>query len=175
MRYAILTFVFLFGGITLSQAQDTQSQNSESQQEVIQLSDPVEQTDDYRVFGSAFEEEGEILAIDSVIASAEQYDGQRLKAEGTIKQVCQKKGCFFMLESEGVQARITFKDYGFFIPTNTAGLTVKVDGTFAVKELSEEQAKHYAEDAGEDADAISGPQQEYTLVATSVKIMDRPE
>lgn len=171
MRYAIVTIVFLFGGLTLAQAQDTQNQ----QQEVIQLSDPVEQTDEFRVFGSSFEEEGEILPVDSVIADSRQYDGQRVKAEGTIKQVCQKKGCFFMLESSGVQARITFKDYGFFIPTNTAGLQVMVDGTFAIKELSEEQAKHYAEDAGEDAESISGPQQEYTLVATSVKIMDRPE
>jgi hypothetical protein len=39
-----------------------------------------------------------------------------------------------------------------------------------VKELSEEKAKHYAQDSGADPDAIEGPQKEYSVVATSVLI-----
>lgn len=82
------------------------------------------------------------------------------------------KGCFFILENETAteQARISFKEYSFFIPANTAGSRVKLNGTFDVKTISEEDAKHYAKDAGEDPDTINGTQKEYTLTATSVVI-----
>lgn len=76
----------------------------------------------------------------------------------------------FKLESEDEQARISFKDYGFFIPTNTAGARVKLNGTFTVKTLSKKEARHFAEDAGNDPEAITGPQKEYALVATSIVI-----
>jgi hypothetical protein len=43
-------------------------------------------------------------------------------------------------------------------------------GTFDRKVLSEAQARHFAEDTGEDPGKISGPREEYTIVATSVVI-----
>jgi hypothetical protein len=88
-----------------------------------------------------------------------------------MKQVCQKKGCFFILPAGDEDIRVTFKDYQFFVPTDAAGSKVQLTGVFKVKEFSEEQARHYAEDAGENPDDIEGAQQEYGLVATSVKIM----
>jgi hypothetical protein len=36
--------------------------------------------------------------------------------------------------------------------------------------LSEAQARHFAEDTGDDPNKISGPREEYTIVATSVVI-----
>lgn len=70
------------------------------------------------------------------------------------------------------EARITFKDYEFFIPTNIAGKEVRLVGTFDVKELSEDEAKHYAEDADEDPDEVEGQQAEYQIEAASVKIFN---
>lgn len=144
----------------------------ETQNNYVQLSDPVEQTDTYQVFGSTFNKEIKSVALDSLIAKSNAYKNQTITTQGTIEQVCQKKGCFFMLKSEEGehQARISFKDYSFFIPTNTAGSTVKLNGRFSVKTISEEDAKHYAEDAGEDFRGIKGSQKEYSLVASSVKI-----
>ncbi|WP_421774678.1 DUF4920 domain-containing protein [Gracilimonas sp.] len=138
--------------------------------EVIRLSEPVQQTDAYEVFGSEVEQWNEATSLISLIESEEELSGKEVTVETEIAKVCQKKGCFFVANQDGYSARITFKDYGFFIPTDSQGKTVKLVGTFTVKELSEEQAKHYAEDAGEDADAIEGPQKEYSIVATSVMI-----
>ncbi len=138
--------------------------------EVIRLSEPVQETEAYEVFGSEVKQWNEAVSLVSVIESEVELSGKEVTVETEVAKVCQKKGCFFVANQDGYSARITFKDYGFFIPTDSQGKTVKLVGTFTVKELSEEQAKHYAEDAGEDADAIEGPQKEYSIVATSVMI-----
>ncbi len=67
---------------------------------------------------------------------------------------------------------MTFKDYRFFIPTDAAGAKVQLTGTFKIKPLTEEQAKHYAEDAGKNPDDIEITEKEYNIVATSVKIIE---
>ena len=143
-----------------------------AQNEVVRLSEPVERGEQYEVFGNAFNEDAEITPLTKLVENRRAYGEKQVVTEGTIKQVCQKKGCFFMLASGEYSARVTFKDYSFFIPTNSAGKKVKLAATFDVNELSEEKARHYAEDAGEESENIEGPQFEYSLVATSVKIMD---
>ncbi|MDZ7681781.1 MAG: DUF4920 domain-containing protein [Fodinibius sp.] len=160
-----LLFVLIFGIASVSFAQQS------NKKEVISLSDPVETTDDYEVYGSKFEASEQPLSLENLLAKSDTYKNKQVVAKGKIKQVCQKKGCFFMLADGEREARITFKDYAFFIPTNTAGKKVVLKGTFNVKELAEKKAKHYAEDAGEDPEKVKGAQQEYSLVATSVKIM----
>jgi hypothetical protein len=41
------------------------------------------------------------------------------KVSGQIKEVCTNKGCWFAMElPNGSSMRVTFKDYGFFIPTS---------------------------------------------------------
>ena len=163
-RFSFL-FAILFCFTSFAAAQD-----ADKGKDYVQLSEPVEQTDEYRVFGSSFNEDLEQVALNDLVEKSSEFDSKTVTTEGTITQVCQKKGCFFMLQSGGEMARISFKDYSFFVPTNTNGAKVKLNGTFSVKTISEEDAKHYAEDAGNDPDAITGPQKEYALVATSVVI-----
>jgi hypothetical protein len=163
-RYLFLILVF---GITSFGFAQEQS----SEKEVISLSDPVETTEEYEVYGSEFDVSEQPLSLKRILSKSSTYENKQVVAKGKIKQVCQKKGCFFMLSDGQNEARITFKDYGFFIPTNTAGNKVVLKGTFNVKELSEKKAKHYAKDAGDNPDKVKGSQKEYSLVATSVKIM----
>ena len=147
------------------------AQQKSGEKEVTSLSDLVETTDDYEVYGAAFEAVKQPLSLKKLLAQSDSYENKQVVATGEIRQVCQKKGCFFILADGNNEARITFKDYEFFIPTNTAGKKVVLTGTFNVKELSEKKAKHYAKDAGEDPEKVKGSQKEYSLVATSVKIM----
>ncbi|HAW79975.1 MAG TPA: DUF4920 domain-containing protein, partial [Balneola sp.] len=60
------------------------------------------------------------------------------------------------------------KDYGFFIPTDSQGKEVTIIGELTKKTLSEEQAKHYAEDAGKNSENIKGEQEEYSIVASTI-------
>ncbi len=167
MKLFFFSFIILFG---LTGSVTAQEKGADKENAYVQLSEPVEQTAEYRVFGSSFDSNLPTIALDKLIEKSGEFDNKTVTTEGVIKQVCQKKGCFFMLESDSGQARISFKDYSFFIPTNTAGSRVKLNGTFNMKTLTEEKAKHYAEDAGNDPETIAGPQKEYSLVATSVVI-----
>lgn len=167
MKLYLFSIIILF---SLTGTANAQEKDTEKESAYVQLSEPVEQTAEYRVFGSSFDSSMPTTSLGELIEKSGEFDNTTVTTEGVIKQVCQKKGCFFMLESDKGQARITFKDYSFFIPTNTAGARVKLNGTFNMKTLTEEKARHYAEDAGKNPETVSGPQKEYSLVATSVVI-----
>jgi hypothetical protein len=157
---SILAFVALFALPTLASADD----------EVIRLSEPVEVTDDYEVFGSKFEPAGEPVALAEIIANDDAYADQEVVVKTRVAKVCQKKGCFFIAQDGDKSARVSFKDYGFFVPTDTGGKTVTLVGTFSKKVITEAQAKHFAEDAGEDPSKVTGDRTEYAIVATSVLV-----
>jgi len=65
---------------------------------------------------------------------------------------------------------VRFQDYGFFIPTDSAGKTVTLAGTISRVELSPEQVAHFAEDLGEAAPAPAMAEFEYQIMATAVRI-----
>ena len=137
--------------------------------EVIRLSEPVEVTATYEVFGGKLPESGTVLGLDDLMQDEQKYLDQEVLVETRIAKVCQKKGCFFVAQQGASTARVTFKDYGFFIPTDSGGKNVVLLGTFSRKSVSKEQAEHYAADLGETA--ASTPEKfEYSIVATAVKI-----
>lgn len=138
--------------------------------EVIRLSEPVKETESYEVFGAEVSDWEEPFSLTEIINRQDEFSDNEITLKAEVTEVCQKKGCFFIAQDGNYTARITFKDYGFFVPTDSDGKAVTLVGVFSVKELSEEQAKHYAEDAGEDPDDIEGPQKEYSIVATSVMV-----
>lgn len=153
MKYLLCTISALFF-MSLAHAQD-----------VIRLSEPVQETDEFEIFGEAIDFDS-ITPMLLTRAVEEEKDEVLLVTE--VREVCAKKGCFFIAQDGDLTARVTFKDYGFFIPTDSGGKEVILKGVLTEKILSEEQAKHYAEDAGQDPDLIKGEQREYSIVATSV-------
>ena len=52
------------------------------------------------------------------------------------------------------EAMVKFKDYGFFMPKNIANKEVIVHGKAFVAEVSIEDQRHYAEDAGKSKEAL---------------------
>lgn len=137
--------------------------------EVIRLSEPVQVTESHEVFGSPLPEGGEALSIGALVADSEAYEGKSVLVETRIAKVCQKKGCFFIAQDGADSVRVTFEDYGFFIPTDSGGKTVTLAGTFSRKPLDKAEADHVAEDLGE-APAENPPAFEYAIVATGVSI-----
>ncbi len=143
--------------------------SAQSNSEVIRLSEPVQSTESYEVFGAELDVKSlEPTSLAQIINTEEEVDQVTLVT--SVSEVCAKKGCFFIAQDGDFTARITFKDYGFFIPTDSQGKEVILVGDFSIKTLSEEKAKHYAEDAGKDASTITGEQKEYSIVATSVVV-----
>ena len=143
---------------------------SQAQAEAIRLSEPVESTDDYEVFGAPLPDKASGLSLQSVIAQESELAGKEVRVSTRIAKVCQKKGCFFVATEGASTARITFADYSFFIPTDSGGKDVTLVGTFDRKLVTPEQAAHYKEDLGEDSAESAEPAYEYAITATSVLI-----
>ncbi len=160
MKNTLLLLVFTFCALSLF-AQTTT--------EVIRLSEPIQETETVEVFGSSIELEAlNPMTLSQIVEGENETSLITLKT--TVSEVCNKKGCFFIAQDGDYTARITFKDYSFFIPTDSKGKEVVLVGDFSIETLSEEQAKHYAEDAGKDSESITGEQKEYSVVATSVVV-----
>lgn len=68
---------------------------------------------------------------------------------------------------------VKFKDYGFFVPKDIEGMEVIVNGIAFVDNMSVEDQKHYAKDAGEsheDIDLIKESKRTYEFEADGVLI-----
>ena len=140
-----------------------------SEAEAIRLSEPVLVTDTHEVFGAPLPEGGEKLSIGTLVENGEAYQGATVLVETRIAKVCQKKGCFFVAQHGADSVRVTFADYGFFIPTDSGGKTVTLAGTFSREPMDQATAEHLAADLGEEPPATV-PAFEYAIVATSVAI-----
>ena len=138
---------------------------------VVRLSEPVEVGENYEVFGAVQPEPASVLRLAELIENSERYLGEEVTVETRIAKVCRKKGCFFVAHDGAATARITFRDYGFFIPTDSGGKTARLYGTFSRKPLTQEKADHYAEDAGEKPAPLT-QSFEYSIVASGVTIFD---
>ena len=94
------------------------------------------------------------------------------KVVGTVESVCQAKGCWMKVKTaDGQTMRVSFKDYGFFVPKDIAGKTVVFEGEAKMKTTPVAELQHYAEDAGkskEDIAKITEPKHELTFVADGV-------
>ncbi len=156
--------------LLLPAAQATETAVADAEQKVIRLSEPVESTDAYEVFGAPMTDAGQAVSLHELVSNEEQYLGREVLLRTRIAKVCQKKGCFFIAQDGNAVARITFKDYGFFIPTDSAGKEVTLTGTFNRQQLSGAKARHYQQDLGETPAKRPGTSLEYQVVATSVRI-----
>ena len=112
----------------------------------------------------------EATDFDSFMAKAADHHDSKVRVTGEVAAVCRKKGCWMVLKGKkpGNSARITFANYSFFVPLDSAGSKATVEGRISVKKLGDAERKHLADDAGKPVDAI--PTQEVRLVATAVEL-----
>lgn len=137
--------------------------------EPIRLSEPVAASAHWEDFGAPLPD-GEARTLAAVVASAATLDGTEVLVETEVVQVCRKKGCFFIARDGEATARVTFRDYAFFVPTDSAGKRVVLAGTFERRAITAEQAAHYAEDLGEAPAADLEDGFEYAIVADAVRV-----
>lgn len=119
---------------------------------VLSLFSCSKEKKEYQSFGAEINEKETVLVEDMVAKSTNEK--QAFKIKGTVKDVCQMKGCWMTLENgSGIPVRVRFKDYAFFVPKDISGQEVIVKGVASKSKLSKKMAKHYAEDAGKPYDS----------------------
>lgn len=88
------------------------------------------------------------------------------KVEGKITECCQRKGCWMNIDrGDGSVMKVTFKDYGFFVPKDCGGKTAIIQGKAYMDTVSVETLRHYAEDAGKSPEEIAKINQPSTELA----------
>ena len=106
-------------------------------------------------------------------AVADKHFDSPIAVTARVREVCKKKGCWMVLADSGTSVRVTFKGYGFFMPKNIHGKRVVVEGILQESVLSEADARHFAEDAGQSKqkiEKIKGDQRELSFEATGVRV-----
>ncbi|MDP1930072.1 MAG: DUF4920 domain-containing protein [Gammaproteobacteria bacterium] len=132
----------------------------------------------HQSFGDTMPAEGEAVSLQTAISALETGQAQEVKVMGQITEVCQAKGCWMLLVDGESYARITFKDYAFFVPTETSMQRAVVYGVLEDATLSANEAAHFAQDAGnaearDELLAAGKSIREYSLVAAAVQLENR--
>lgn len=127
-------------------------------------------------YGDTIDTDGAIHASE-LFALVQEHGTFEGKVKSTIHQTCMKKGCWMKVDAgNGEEIRVTFKDYGFFVPTEgVEEMEVYMDGVAYFDTTSVEALKHYAHDAGksaEEIEAITEPEYALSFEATGVIILE---
>ena len=113
-----------------------------------------------------------VADLEDVVRDPGRYSEDPILVRGRISDVCQKKGCWTVLSQGKANVRVRFKDYGFFLPTDSSGKQAYVEGVVKLETLSEKRARHYAsESQSGSAEAIHGPQREVGFTASGVRLV----
>ncbi|SDH03331.1 DUF4920 domain-containing protein [Psychroflexus sediminis] len=100
-------------------------------------------------------------------------DTLSVQFQSQVEGVCAKKGCWMKLNlAEGRFAHVTFKDYGFFVPKDSQGHQMLVNGIAFIEQTDVKTLRHYAKDAGQseaDIAKITEPELNYRFIAEGVR------
>lgn len=111
----------------------------------------------YRSFGEKISDKN-LLSKKEIIETYKNLkvgDTAIVKFAAKVNDVCQSKGCWMRLDIGGQEAMVKFKNYGFFMPKNIADKEVIIHGKAFIAEVSIEEQRHYAEDAGKNEEEIA--------------------
>jgi hypothetical protein len=154
MKKLILLISLTFMSVTFAEGNEVE----ESKVVVTQVIDGA------NVYGNKWQAGFDLLNIEKAIENHEMLVDKEMIFTGKISKVCQKAGCWMMLETNGVIARVDFNNHSFFIPKDTHG-QAEVFGVLHIKTMSDEKKKHLEKDgAGKLQNKM------FEITATSVKI-----
>lgn len=158
--------VFAIAGITLFSCNST-AQDQEDKKETTEQTASADNS-----YGAEFDANGSISVQDFTAQMASTDVMENVTVEGEIAEVCQAMGCWVKLKNDhGEDVMIKFKDHEFFVPKDIAGKYAIVHGYGEKKEISVEERRHMAEDAGqseEEIAMITEPKKELQIEAAGI-------
>lgn len=156
-------FVLMLSAATLYGCSQTKTETEAEATETTQAANS---------YGAAFAEEN-VISTAQLQQSLAGQDSLQATVTAEVQQSCQSKGCWMDVKLEdGSTMKVTFRDYGFFLPVeDLSGKTVVFTGIAKHEVISVDDQRHFAEDAGKSAEeiaTITEPREELRFVADGV-------
>ena len=122
--------------------------------------------------GAAISADTKTVSLATVLEKPADYAKTPVVVEGVVQKSCTNKGCWMVLapaaDKDGM--RITFKDYGFFIPLDAKGMQVKAEGVATVKVLPKKEVDHLESEGAKFKRNADGSANEVSFVASGVEL-----
>lgn len=161
MKGAYLLLLLSIFGVSCNQNQGFTDKTAATEQE----------TKNPQIYGAAFTPE-HILQANELTSKMSGKDSIQATVKAEVLESCQAKGCWMDVKMANSSMKVTFRNYGFFLPIeNLQEREVIFTGTAKRELISVEDQRHYAKDAGKtDAEiaAITTPAEELRFVADGV-------
>jgi hypothetical protein len=122
-------------------------------------------------YGAALEPAASV-PLATLLSNPTAYADQTVTTEGQVQRACSRKGCWMEIGSGDDACRVTFKDYGFFVPTDSAGAFAKIQGRLDTREVEAAAVDHLeAEGARFRNKKPDGSATEVRLIASAVELV----
>jgi len=89
----------------------------------------------------------ETVPMATILADPQAYAGKSVRVEGTVTDVCPKRGCWFEMagEAPGQKMRFKVRDGEMVFPMDAKGKFAVAEGVIAVQQLSMDETRQYLE------------------------------
>jgi hypothetical protein len=122
-------------------------------------------------FGGTFEPSPEVK-LPALLANPGAYTDKTVTTAGKVQRACTNKGCWMEIGEGDAACRVTFKDYGFFVPTNSAGAQARVQGRLDTHTIPAARVAHLESEGGSFKNKhADGSVTEVQLIATAVELV----
>ena len=130
------------------------------------------QNPDLVIMRGALLSDAPVVSLSDVLRDVDVYTGTTVTVEGSVNKVCQMKGCWIELVSADslTGIRVTFKNYGFFVPTDSTGYHARLEGTFEMNIFSKDDADHLIAEGVDLTRNPDGTSTEVSFVAVGLEL-----
>jgi len=140
---------------------------------VKRLSEPIEISDAWEVYGSPMSEDVDMHPLNVIIEGAREFSGREITSHGVITEVDQELGSWIVFSEGDRNVRVTFKDKAFFVPTNCVGRHAEVRGYLQALGKATQHAASDIEGVQDDGSVAATDDdrgREYTIISTAIRI-----
>jgi hypothetical protein len=135
------------------------------------------------VFGAKLAAAGrQLTPLAEVAKDPVAYEDKKVLLTGVVRASCLKRGCWMEIrpveDRAGDSMTVRFKDYEFFVPLNSRGATVTLDGIVNIKKLTAAEVAHLEEEGATFSNKKpDGTVEQIEITATGVEMCgrDRPK
>jgi hypothetical protein len=130
-------------------------------------------------FGAKLAAKGrDLTQLAEVAKDPVSFEDRKVLLTGVVRASCLKKGCWMEIrpveDRAGASMTVRFLDYDFFVPLNSRGATVTLDGVVTINKLTAAEVEHLEEEGASFANKKpDGTVEQIEITATGVEMCGR--